>query len=108
MSRIRPLVVAGLFVLAAPFSVSLAGDQSSSAVRVQVSSAISSKTSPAVAAKATKSEPQKSAVNSESASMDQIGGRIRPFHKLLMECIAKGNSDCWRTIKLSDMAEDLR
>ncbi|HUK24217.1 MAG TPA: hypothetical protein VLV49_06525 [Terriglobales bacterium] len=40
--------------------------------------------------------------------MDQIGGRIRPFHKLLMECIAKGNSDCWRTIKLSDMAEDLR
>jgi len=43
-------------------------------------------------------------------SMQQIGGKIRPFHKKLMECVIRGKSDCWGCsgIRLSGILEDLK
>jgi hypothetical protein len=41
-------------------------------------------------------------------SMAQIGGKVRPFHKKLIECVIKGGTDCWAQVKLSDMPEDSR
>jgi hypothetical protein len=45
-------------------------------------------------------------------SMQQIGGKIRPFHKHLMECIVQGpelpNTDCLTQETLSKTMEDLR
>jgi hypothetical protein len=45
-------------------------------------------------------------------SVQQIGGRIRPFHKHLMTCITSGTDGCWgRTpngVKLSATLEDQR
>lgn len=45
-------------------------------------------------------------------SIQQIGGRIRPFHKHLMTCIINGTSGCWSNtpngIKLSSTLEDQR
>lgn len=44
-------------------------------------------------------------------SISQIGGKIRPFHKELMRCIAGGRGDCWdenHGVRLSKMPEDLK
>ncbi len=41
-------------------------------------------------------------------SVQQIGGKVRPFHKQLIDCVIKGHTDCWNEVKLSDMPEDFR
>jgi hypothetical protein len=45
-------------------------------------------------------------------SVQQIGGKMRPFHKALMSCIRQGRPDCWcdtdAGVKLSTTKEDQR